>query len=334
MNVELSILLNDAAALNVRSFANKGPEDKFTRTEQIVSAICLLLERATLLGCNLSYANDNVHMFVGTHHVHVNKDAFRNFLGEYSGAVGRGTEANYFQFRGDLLKQFESSAYRLVPDREPGLTLIPLQNGTLEITAEGTKLREHNQEDFLTFLLPFSYDPVAIPARFQAFMDHILPDKNLQSIIQEYVGSGFISSGIMKLEKLLKLYGSGANGKSVLLSIISAMVGRGNISEFSLDKITDDAGYYRAQAQGKLFNICSETPKRIGDNAILKQWASGEPIAVRYRPPAMMENPPRLLFSANELPGDVEHSDGFFRMQNTFCFLELSGFSPLMNALK
>jgi putative DNA primase/helicase len=316
MNIHLSTLLKDASSFNARQQAGKGPEDKFNRTEQIVSVVGLLLERASLLGVNLSYANDGVYVYDGSHHIVLDKEDFKNFLGEYSHTIGiRGAEASYFLFRGDLLRQFESTAYRTAPLREPGTTLIPLRNGTLEITATKQNLRPHRQEDFLTYLLPFDYDPAAVPFLFKAFMDQVLPDKDLQSIIQEYVGSGFIPSGMMRLEKLLMLHGSGANGKSVLLSIISAMVGRSNISEFSLDKITDEAGYYRAQAQGKLFNIRSETPRRIGDNVILKQWASGEPIAVRhpYRPPAMMENPPRLIFSSNELPVDVEHSDGFFR---------------------
>lgn len=110
------------------------------------------------------------------------------------------------------------------------------------------------------------------------------------------------------------LYGGGANGKSVFFDIINALLGRQNVSTYSLAKLTDQNGYYRAMIGNKLVNYASEINKKL-DPAFFKQLVSGEPIEARlpYGQPFILENYAKLIFNANELPRDVEHSNAYFR---------------------
>ena len=65
-------------------------------------------------------------------------------------------------------------------------------------------------------------------------------------------------------EKVLLLYGSGANGKSVFFEIIMAMLGPENVCNYSLEQLTNDDKYQRAM---------------IGA-AVLRLVPKGEPVAV------------------------------------------------------
>lgn len=97
--------------------------------------------------------------------------------------------------------------------------MINLQNGTFEISSQGTKLRPFDRSDFITYQLPFEFNPQAKAPLFEAYLNKVLPDKERQRALAEYLGYIFIKHGsnALKEEKALILYGTGANGKSVFL---------------------------------------------------------------------------------------------------------------------
>jgi phage/plasmid-associated DNA primase len=61
---------------------------------------------------------------------------------------------------------------------------------------------------------------------FEKYLDEVLPNRQLQKIIAEYFGYLFVSNRVLKLEKALILYGTGANGKSVIFEVLERAVGR------------------------------------------------------------------------------------------------------------
>src|SRR5690625_3351604 len=124
---------------------------------------------------------------------------------------------------------------------------------------------------------------------------------------------GYIFTRNLKLEKVLFLYGSGRNGKSVMFDIIRSMLGEENISFYGLESLTNDNGYYRAKLVNKLINWASDIGDRLQSNTF-KQLASGEPIECRlpYKEPFQLKNVCKFIFNTNTLPADVEHTDAFF----------------------
>jgi putative DNA primase/helicase len=113
---------------------------------------------------------------------------------------------------------------------------------------------------------------------------------------------------------MLILYGTGANGKSVFFEIINALLGTQNISNYSLQSLTNDNGYFRAKIANKLVNYASEINGKL-ETDIFKQMASGEPIEARlpYGEPFILNEYAKLIFNCNDLPKDVEHTNAFFR---------------------
>lgn len=200
------------------------------------------------------------------------------------------------------------------PERNTGTTLINLLNGTFEVSAKSQHLRLPSANDFITYQLPFPYSPEADAPTFQSYLDKVLPDKERQAVLQEYLGYVFISPQTLKLEKVLLLYGGGANGKSVFIETVNALLGRENVSSYSLQTLTESKGYTRAELATKLLNCASEISGKM-ENDAFKLLASGEPIEARqiYGRPFTMEHYAKFLFSTNELPKEVEQTDGYFR---------------------
>lgn len=166
----------------------------------------------------------------------------------------------------------------------------------------------------MNYQLPFEFNPNAKCSRFLKFLNEVLPEKELQDVLAEYLGYIFIKNGVLKLEKVLLLYGTGANGKSVLFEIICALIGKHNITNYSLQSLTGKDGYHRAMIANKLLNYASEINGKL-EVSFFKQLASGEPVEARlpYGNPQLITDYARFIFNCNELPRETEQTNAFFR---------------------
>jgi putative DNA primase/helicase len=255
-----------------------------------------------------------VYLYNGTHWKTIDEKIFEKFLGEASEKMGVGRfTARFFIFREKLFKQFTSTGYLPAPNKPKDKVLINLQNGTFEISDEPV-LRPFDPSDFMRYQLPFAYDEKATAPKFEVFINRVLPEKDKQEVLCEYLGYIFISTRRLKLEKVLFLYGGGANGKSVLYDIIRALLGNQNTSEYSLQSLTDVNGNSRAQIADKLVNYATEINGKL-ESSKFKSLASGEPMEARllYKDSFIIEDYAKLIFNTNELPKDVEFTHGFFR---------------------
>ena len=259
--------------------------------------------------------HDFIYIYNGAYWSIIDKDELKTFLGRAAEKMGINKYyARFYKFRDSLFKQFLETAHLPTPEVDKDLILVNLINGTFEINVNTSRLRPFDPNDFITHQLPFEYDPLASAPKFQLFLNEVLPDLNLQKILAEYLGYVFIKTSTLKLEKVLILNGSGANGKSVLFDIVCALFGQNNISNYSLKSLTNETGYYRAAMCNKLLNYASEIEGKLETN-LFKQLASGEPIEARlpFGSPFIMEDYAKLLFNCNELPVEVEHTHAFYR---------------------
>jgi putative DNA primase/helicase len=110
------------------------------------------------------------------------------------------------------------------------------------------------------------------------------------------------------------LYGNGSNGKSVFYDVFTALIGIDNISNYSLEQLTEDKGFYRSMIKDKLVNYGSEISSKMDVN-ILKQLVSGESVGAcyKYGQPFNMNDYGKLFFNCNLLPKNSEQSHGFYR---------------------
>lgn len=311
----LQHIMSGVQKVNFREKAGVDSDARITPTAYKVIAINEVLKIAAEMGFNLCKKNDICYAFNGAYWVSLHPDDdMKLFFGDCVLKMGVPfVTAHNVDFRKQLYEQFLSAATLRTQEVDPNIILINLKNGTFEFTRDGFRLREFRPEDFLTYQLPFPYDPEAVAPMFEAYLNRVLPSRECQMQLQEY--SGYLFSKGLKLEKVLLLYGTGANGKSVFFEILTALLGSENCCSYSLQMLASaNNAYYRAQLENKLVNYASEVSNKF-DTGILKQIASGEPIEARhpYGRPFMLKNYAKLIFNVNELPYGVEHTKGFFR---------------------
>ncbi len=311
----LKMLLEKVDKVDLHQKAGMLPEVEVPIWKLVVISVDEILRLAKLHRWGICKNKEFIYLYNGAYWYNLEENQLMSFLGEVSNKLGVPLlRSRHFDFRKKLLSQFNGVSNMAAPETKHDSTLINLQNGTLEIAANKTVLRPFNTNDFLTYQLSFSYNPNSKAPIFSSYLNMVLPDVELQQILAEYIGYLFIPNNKLKLEKTILLYGVGANGKSVFFDIINALLGRQNVTTYSLAKLTDQNGYYRAMIGNKLVNYASEINKKL-DPAFFKQLVSGEPIEARlpYGQPFILEKYAKLIFNTNELPRDVEHSNAYFR---------------------
>lgn len=289
------------------------PKDvNLNQTHYRVLTVREVLRVAKELKCGLCRNQDFFYVFNGESWQMIERDKLEMFLGKAAAKLGvNGITAEDCEFRAKLFKQFTTTATLPTPEQNSDKVLINLKNGTFEIDRRGNfKLRGFERKDFLTYQLPFEYDAAAACPKWLKFLGEILPDVTLQNLLAEYFGYVFTKN--LKLEKALFCYGGGSNGKSVAFDVINAVLGKDNVSNYSLESLNEN--YFRAMLGNKLLNYSSEISTRL-ESQRFKQLTSGEPVEARlpYGQPMILTNYAKLAFNCNELPKDVEHTNGFFR---------------------
>lgn len=288
---------------------------KLKESHFLIETIEHLIELAESNNWGLCTNQGQTYVYNGAYWSCINKEVLQSFLGEVAERMSVSKyNARYYKFQENLVKQFYASAHLEAPIPSNEKILINLFNGTYEITPTKRGLRTFDSRDFMTYQLPFNFDSKAESPLFCKYLNRVLPDEDSQKSLAEFLGYIFVSPRTLKLEKALILYGSGANGKSVFFEVVNALLGKENITNYSLQSLTDEKGYQRAKLGGSLLNYASEISVRM-DNAIFKQLVSGEPVDARlpYKDPFMLLDYGKLLFNCNRLPKDVEQTNAFFR---------------------
>jgi P4 family phage/plasmid primase-like protien len=201
-------------------------------------------------------------------------------------------------------------------DSERNGNYIVLQNGIIHLESliynkEGSFLK-HSSEYFSGNLLPYEYIPNARCEKWMDFLNEVQPDPIIQGLLQEFFGYCLIHD--TSLHKFLLLTGEGANGKSVLCSTLSSVLGYENVSTISLEMF--NGRYSLIATLGKLANVVSE----IGEidksaEGYLKAFVSGDrmPFEQKYKPVFTAKPTARLVFATNTLPRFVDKSEGLWR---------------------
>ena len=311
----LDELLKQVKKVDFSSLAKLKGGEKLTNKHTQIIVIEKILELAKQNSWSLCTRNGFLYLFNGRYWKAIDQDNTEFFLGSAAELMGVDKyEAMHHGYRKQLVRQFKSQAFLKKPDERNDVVLVNLRNGTFEISPKGSKLRGHDMNDFLRHQLDFDYRPSATAPLFESFLNRVLPDKTCQMVLAEFFGSVFIKTETLKLEKALLLYGSGANGKSVIYELLTFLLGEKNVSSFSLASLMDSTGYYRAMIGDKLLNFASEISGDL-EVGLFKQLASGEPVTARmiFSAPIEVRNYAKLAFNTNTLPKNVEHTHAFFR---------------------
>jgi P4 family phage/plasmid primase-like protien len=162
--------------------------------------------------------------------------------------------------------------------------------------------------------LPFDYDPEATAPIYERVVAEIYGgDEKAISAWNEWVGYHF--NCFSNFSKFMIIHGPGGNGKSVLMKILQAVLGRGNYSNIPIDEF-----YAKSSAlwlsMGKLGNIYGE----MGDidrlcEQTLKAYIGGDVIASnpKFKPHVYFTPTAKLTFCTNNLPHFSDKTEGIWR---------------------
>lgn len=173
-------------------------------------------------------------------------------------------------------------------------------------------LHPHNPNTTLcTYILDYEYDKTAQCPCFLDFIEKTTKgDKQLQSVLQEVIG--YSLSNETRAEKAFMLYGTGCNGKSVLASTLSKLVGEEQTCAISLDTLNDK--FSMAGFIGKRLNIAGENEK-MPNSEKLKTLVSCDKVnvSIKYKSDWVGRLQTKHIFLMNSLPVTPDVTYGFFR---------------------
>lgn len=254
-------------------------------------------------------------LYVGTHWVELQMQLYKDFVHNCCVRMGLPPlKLNSHRFMEQL---WQGVAFRLQgawrkSKRPKGVWWMNLLNGTLEVDHLGhCHLREHRMGDYFASCLPYAYDEEAGCEGWHVFLDRVLPEKGCQELFREFMVNAMVG-GAVKVDKVLVLLGSGANGKSVALELMRALMGERNVSSLSLTDLTMNENARHAFVN-KLLNISTESGRKL-DASVLKALTSHEAMMVKnlYKDVYTTRDYGYLVGAFNEMPY-AERTFAFFR---------------------
>lgn len=205
-----------------------------------------------------------------------------------------------------------------VPARDPDRIIIPLKNAYLEVKDDQTiEQHEPSKEFGITFALNITlpskgkcYQPGVLSPSSQLakYLTTSLPEVEVQNYLQELAGNTLTTSAKFQIAMVLK--GTGSNGKSVFMNVLSAL--HNPVASMRLDQLSD---FYLTPLIGASLVVVDEVPKSGINEQTLKSLISGENItinrkhrdAIGYRPTA------KWVIATNNDQKSLDNSHGFWR---------------------
>jgi P4 family phage/plasmid primase-like protien len=197
-------------------------------------------------------------------------------------------------------------------DWDKPINWITVNNGILDI--DSMDFAPHTPKFITRVSIPATYDPTVDCPLIKKFLAEVLQPEEVP-VVEEI--AGYLLLRDLPLQKAMMFVGEGANGKSTLLNLLVAFVGRENVSNVSLQALSGEkSSFATSQLVGKLANIFADLPQKpLSDTGVFKVLTGGDPISVerKYEHAHSYVNYAKLLFSCNKLPEAADDSYAYFR---------------------
>ena len=127
------------------------------------------------------------------------------------------------------------------PDLAPNI--IPVTNGILfwDPKSRELKFRNYTREDLILESLTVPYIPNASAPLFEGKLQEIIPDVDDRRVVQEYLGASLFPAN--RTRKFLLLQGEGGCGKSLLVLLLSQLLGPTRVFDLNFKNISGPFGF-------------------------------------------------------------------------------------------
>ena len=289
-HMELSTLQKQAGKLK----AKKAKKARFSGVEL---AELYMSEAPTICVAGKFYRYED-----GVYRVWRNADINKATIGH----LGKGCQPHHLQA---VLAMLENLA-DLDPQKVNQDPRINLKNGLLDpITRE---LSPHDPEVISTIQANVAYDEDADAAIWWETIDQILPEDESLKLLAEMMGYALVRD--RSWQKGFILYGTGANGKSTVIDVMTALVDKDNCSNVQLHQL--ERNFSLGRLENKLVNFATEVrTKNPVDDATLKQLTGGDMIQGehKFKDPFDFRSLALWIIACNALPEARDKSWGYFR---------------------
>lgn len=191
--------------------------------------------------------------------------------------------------------------------------LIPLENGIYNFIKD--ELISYSPEYIFLKKHPIKYSKEKLLGEnpIDKFLREITESQEDVLQLKEIIGYCYYRG--MPFQTAFLLIGKGANGKSVYLNLLRAMLGKETVSNESLQSLTENR-FASANLYQKNANIFGDLPaKAFKDVGMLKLLTGGDVVTAeqKFRNHFSFVNYAKIIASCNEVPETPDTTEGFFR---------------------
>jgi P4 family phage/plasmid primase-like protien len=184
---------------------------------------------------------------------------------------------------------------------DSNMDIINLRNGLLNIHTPH-EFRKHSPKFLSIVQLPIMFNPKARCPNILRFLGQVLKPKDVFTALQIF---GYCLYKTAEYEKVFFLIGAGSNGKSTFLRLLEAFLGLVNISHETLQDLSGENKFSKAELFGKSANLYADlTRKSIKYTGTLKMLTSGDWVSAERKMQHRFQFRPyaKLVYSANQMP--------------------------------
>ena len=211
----------------------------------------------------------------------------------------------------EVIGHIRRKTYRDRVEFDRDVYTVNVQNGLLNIRTG--RLELHDRAYLSRTQLPVDWNPEARCPSFLRFLCEVLPDADDRRMVLEEMASCLWRSGA--LQKAYMWVGEGANGKSTLAAVLTALLGERNVSHVTLQSLEGNR-FASAELDGKLANIYSDiSDSELYHTGRLKSLIAADPVMAerKGKNPFDLRSLGKMFYSANRLPQVQDNTDAFFR---------------------
>lgn len=202
--------------------------------------------------------------------------------------------------------------YHSREELDSNINIINLKNGLYDI--QTGELKEHSHHYLSITQKPIVYNPSAKPKLLGKYLQQVLYPTEIRTAIEVMAYSLYKDN---PFEIMVKLFGYGANGKSVFTGLLTSLHGALNISNVPLSEILKNR-FALSDLENKYINIDTElSSATIRDATVLKKITGRQPVRIERKNQRAYDATlyAKLFFSANKLPETEDDSDAYFRRE-------------------
>lgn len=231
----------------------------------------------------------------------------------------------------NMLIEAQTSLAVALDDLDADPFVINTASGALQFTVTGGPgegfsrtanmvLFPHDRAQRLTKMIEVDYDPAAEAPLFHAYLERVQPNIEMRRFLQRWFGLAMTAH--TGEQKLAFFYGSGANGKSVMVDLIARILGNYSATA-RIESLTGSTRRGGGDATPDLIPLIGARFVRAAEpdegtklqEGLLKEMTGGEPILARALHADFVEVKPvfKLTISGNHKPDIRGTDDGIWR---------------------